>query len=641
MELLLPESLPIACDILLLPEIPTNAAASGHDHPDPDPDTDWVTLPQHVCNPCGRSNVLVINDMLPSWKQVLLSLTSCALLHEDETGLLLRLPVEPVPSTFSFSLTSDGDPENENDTTTTASTTTDLYVDWDVTLARQLWNERRAEPRTAGAVPNHNDDDDDDDGTALVEATALTKPPERDEQQEIKDPTSETPFRQDHDLTSDRMDHLDLLTQGRPSSQDDTDPAVPLLPLEPLRDLPDRIDDGHHHHHHHHHHSQKSSSSSSSSRIDQELEALQKVQFIMEQDAANLDRLIQVLGLVGLFLLGLLLWSGYQLLRAQQEDCRARDVRRAVERKLLMQSARSASRSFRMSQHSLAAAAAAAAMGPRSAGSQMPEHPTASTLTDQPPQHDFCCTPRIDNRSRNRMMILSAQPVTPTRLDFSQERVSSSSSSCARESLVRSPAVGHRVPMVSPSSPPIFARNPCFPTTAMASDVGDTTTTTTTTTSKDASLSPCSRFAKTWQAQKNTRRHRRRTKKGSHNHPPLRLQPWGVPTGGAHHWTLDGSAGNGLVLASMPMMEPLAGSRFEPHSDTAATDLLAVSITNKETPFASNFCHETAKVIPESMNTCDTKNAPAQSSPSVVPPPIPELVCTTPSSSESFVDDYW
>jgi hypothetical protein len=101
-------SFPVACDILIFPEIPSYANSGGHtkanDSAGPPFAQDFAELIQANLNPCGMANVFLLENLLVaplSPGGFLLSLASCHLLH-GASGTLF-LPVEPIPSTFAFS----------------------------------------------------------------------------------------------------------------------------------------------------------------------------------------------------------------------------------------------------------------------------------------------------------------------------------------------------------------------------------------------------------------------------------------------------------------------------------------------------------------------------------------------------------
>ena len=95
----------ISCSILILPEIPSQMEevridSSQRVYPS---STDVIEIPNARLNPCGFSNVIVLESFpltTSSSMEFLLSLTSCVILDTSTRGP--ALPVEPIPSTFAF-----------------------------------------------------------------------------------------------------------------------------------------------------------------------------------------------------------------------------------------------------------------------------------------------------------------------------------------------------------------------------------------------------------------------------------------------------------------------------------------------------------------------------------------------------------
>ena len=95
----------ISCSILILPEIPSQMEevridSSQRVYPSA---TDVIEIPNARLNPCGFSNVIVLESFpltTSSSMEFLLSLTSCVILDTSTRGP--ALPVEPIPSTFAF-----------------------------------------------------------------------------------------------------------------------------------------------------------------------------------------------------------------------------------------------------------------------------------------------------------------------------------------------------------------------------------------------------------------------------------------------------------------------------------------------------------------------------------------------------------
>ena len=94
----------IACDMLILPEIPTlNEESDGINSSS---SSDAIEISEARLNPCGMSNILVLEGLSltkspASNTKFLLSLTSCSLL-DTTTQASTFFPVEPIPSAFAF-----------------------------------------------------------------------------------------------------------------------------------------------------------------------------------------------------------------------------------------------------------------------------------------------------------------------------------------------------------------------------------------------------------------------------------------------------------------------------------------------------------------------------------------------------------
>jgi hypothetical protein len=88
-------ALPLECDILVMPEIPTSSMDATSTHSQPD-----VLEIQAALNPCSISNLLLLQDLAIQHKtSLLLSLSSCRLTYESQS-----LFVHPVPSTFAVTM---------------------------------------------------------------------------------------------------------------------------------------------------------------------------------------------------------------------------------------------------------------------------------------------------------------------------------------------------------------------------------------------------------------------------------------------------------------------------------------------------------------------------------------------------------
>jgi hypothetical protein len=687
-------SIPIACDMLLLPEIPTSITTTAG-HPDDAPAAaaaaaatpDLVEFVQNRFHPCGNPNVLVLENL--SWKQVLLSLTSCAMIYEQDTHQqqFVLLPVDPVPSTFDFRLATAT--SSSSSAAAADLSTTDLHLVFDVTQVRLQLEEILL-------LQDEQDEHDQEQLKMKMNNTAATRPT----QEESLDTVAGADF--SPKMTDDLPvpEHsIKTLKEGRHSSYS-----------------PPRFDRG-----------PINNSSSSTTRLDQELEALHRVQAIMEQDAANLDRLLQVLSWIGLGLFLTLVWSGYQLYRAKRDDARTQKLRKSVERKLLLHSALAQTPMLRTTTRRAAAAAAAAE--PTRAGepaSSTGSRQTMETNTESA-RSDELCTPRIDNRSRSR--ISAAQPITPTRLDFSLgcagQEEKSSSSPCSPSSHVSSRRQGDdittgvnqcnsknsdvvtavtgksrlqsvlaakraatgatRMAARHNSSKPEDTKNP-FASLAPAVTATATTrrqqeqriasspirSTGSTITSrailkndhdKDVTLSPCSQLAANWSARKTTRRSHRKNKKSSHlssrrpaaaSAASSQQQQFSSglsvpmfttnPIGNAATTSTITGQGSSLILCAPLPLRPIGGqqqSLVDVMATTTSVPATQQSLFRMPDPIEKKnpFCSEKDEVqgtLLSSSNACSNKSPSSGGG-----PPIPELVCSTPGSSDSFVDDYW
>ena len=124
-------SLPISCDILMLPEIPKNIEQKEKP----------LLLRQSQFNPCGLSNVLLLENLL--WKDVLLSLSSCSI----KTPQHEVLPIQPQPSTFFFAV-QEG----------IVQSMSELNVHFDFTIAELRWIEMRNANEANATVQESNFD---------------------------------------------------------------------------------------------------------------------------------------------------------------------------------------------------------------------------------------------------------------------------------------------------------------------------------------------------------------------------------------------------------------------------------------------------------------------------------------------------
>jgi hypothetical protein len=168
----LQESSPIVCDLLLLPEVPTNNH-SNHNDSRSQPRASFrerrkaVTQNQEQkvtkislmqLNPCGMDNVLLFSNLQQQTnidETFLLSLTSCHYEYHPrqqehpENDTIVLLPIDPVPSTFSFSFLPQSDqeyfvyvlPKHEKKADPAPSAIANLAVQWDATETYRLFQD--------------------------------------------------------------------------------------------------------------------------------------------------------------------------------------------------------------------------------------------------------------------------------------------------------------------------------------------------------------------------------------------------------------------------------------------------------------------------------------------------------------------
>ena len=435
----------MACDVLILPEIPT------------DDKVDMIRLTQNHSswNPCGMPNVLVLRDVL--WDKVMLSLTSCVLFLDDRT----TLPIDVVPSTFAFDLS--------------ASSEIDLYV-------------------------------------------AVEVDPHELQDLQILAPVDEVEQGVDHE----RDAHFSKVGEERPRLLEDTFQIHKPMDYERHSD-----------------------------RHEQELEALRRVQAIMDHDSTNLDCLLQVLLWIGCALFVALVWSGYQLYCAKRLESRISEILTCLQPKIL-----------RQPETSSRATTSPVLMVHRKEREHVPEP----------------STPRIDNRSRSRLDFAS-KPITPTRLDFSSvlDDASPTIRGSATTNGISAIFDDNLRTDVAPHSGPIpLAANTNLdnPFTRLPNSANTLTKDCPSPSNHDRSttdsLSPTTQLAQTWTARKSIRRRARKIKS---------TQPLGTTT-------------SGLLF-----------------SRTSRAD--SPPVKNKER------------------------------APPLLLAPIPDLVCSTPGSADSFVEEYW
>ncbi len=619
-------SCPISCNILLLPELP-----SQDDQPD------VVQFQQNQMNPCGLSNILLLENLPASWNKILLSLTSCVMMHED-----VYLPINALPSTFDFRV-------DEN-------AMADLHFIFDVSEARLRLEDHLLEQEDDTiSMVDLEWNDENELSIPISHEKAAENEKTRTPIMEHDNPPALSHRKMGTDdnfesIATDPLSHTHMYTHGKfesiaTKSRYDECPATSNVP--PVSHEQEFYFRPRH-----------------STRLDQEMEALQRVQAIMEQDSANLDRLIQVLSFVGLGLFLALLWSGYQFYRAKLDDQHAHNLRTSIERKIRIQSAFS---------HSMS-------LNRRNARSQFPPCiPQKAESIKKSPETTELCTPRIDNRSRSRISL--ATSIAPTRLDFSldtseHEDGDQSSSSFGKMKVASNDGAQLDNVSTTKSLPVVVPLSPCSTTTnpfanfsntrsgAPSDDVrgtvplfggvdrkeGNTTTTNPTFGSSvsgssmvpDANtLSPCSKLAETWAAKKTFRRSNRKKQQSKKFHPQKGLA---IPT-------LSFQPEPDSIWSTQSLLPTFPLRPFGPINSIESTDksarkqesMFQIPIQTNVNPFLSK---QNQNYVPKSSEPCVDQDAqvlqvPSIQTPTIVAPLVPDLVFSTPGSDDSFVDDYW
>jgi hypothetical protein len=138
-------SLPLSCDLAILPEI--HGSNEVHIH-----------VLQQALNPCGIDNVLVLHH-LQQGQGYLMSLSNC-LTHAKEHN---RMSVQPYPSTFYFALLPTGSSSNKNNgdiMVTTKQSSAELDVVFDMTPVLELLASNQEQPETYLSPPPITYDDE-------------------------------------------------------------------------------------------------------------------------------------------------------------------------------------------------------------------------------------------------------------------------------------------------------------------------------------------------------------------------------------------------------------------------------------------------------------------------------------------------
>lgn len=592
------DSIPITCDLLFLPELPSH-----------DEQPHMVELVQNHLNPCGLSNVLLLENLPWHDKEILLSLTSCALIYGNT-----RLPIDAVPSTFDFRFES--------------QSTSNLFIALDVTEAQLQIVELVEQERRAQTMANLSQ-------TADIDLSVSPSSTSRSKLEAVLEVQNTTVLKtKDIPLTPSNLgaDHA-FETTTECTNHHDGSEAAPISNRQECFLCPHKT-----------------------TRLDQELETLRKVQSIMEQDAANLDRLLKVLSFVGVGLFLALVWSGYQVYRAKWDDCRNHNIRTSVECKMRIQSA--------LSQFLLHPPPRTSRLSPPPRRDDPPPHRVVTPTKQQRESIEFC-TPRIDNRSRSRMS------VTPTRLDFSSDCLDTPSSPLKTKVVISDET--STVNIDSTNSPPTalsthtnknpfasYSKSTFVHHVPRQDELGRTTIfgggkehredtkpngllnssfggkATGIAVNDKSTLSPCSKLAENWAAQKALRRSNRRRKPSKLNDPQKRLL---VPTFSIPPVVDDLLQTPVLFPQPTVPLGPFVSSGKIASLDSRTTPSSHKPPQPKTNPLPKSQCNAPASVeivqLTQQSSTTSTANSPSAKC------PIPELVCSTPGSAESFVDDYW
>ncbi|KAL3944631.1 MAG: hypothetical protein SGBAC_001291 [Bacillariaceae sp.] len=247
------KSLPLVCDILMLPELPS--------------DEEPASLSQKQLNPCGIENVIWMQNMQQTGA-MLMSLTSCHVVAAvDDNEMTVVLPVQPVPSTFVI----DGGGETKS---TVDQQVSNLNVAFDFEMAEQLWDELLLKDATANA--------------------SVTTAPHQAKENHIRE--------------------AEVKDSSKPTKKNDSSDAAQVgcdLTLEPF--YQDLIRSSFQQ-------QQQQPTKRSFAPSDSPEVVLKHLQMMTEKEAQVLDRILIVLGAVGVFLLGLLWWSGREVFRASRKE---------------------------------------------------------------------------------------------------------------------------------------------------------------------------------------------------------------------------------------------------------------------------------------------------------------------------------
>eukprot|EP00934_Nitzschia_sp_Nitz4_P006007 Nitzschia sp. Nitz4//scaffold106_size73319//48100//49962//NITZ4_005740-RA/size73319-processed-gene-0.53-mRNA-1//1//CDS//3329532532//5997//frame0 len=574
-------SLPIVCDILVLPEIPEQPRqreSSGwfstwfrrreEDIESTEISNQVVERSHEPLNPCGVDNLLLLEDL--PWHQVLLSLTSCHMnYHVESVNTTLQFPVEVSPSTFAVSF---------------SQSLTELDLSLGTSHAKDLLQGSLAQIEESDVVDTVEDPPD----------TADFLPWDELELQDIEmtDSTSD-PSVGAHSLEA-VVESEKNTNFGPPISAGFMWDICMIPSPQPQMEETAGMTD---------------------SRISQELEAISRVHAMMEQDNVNLDLMIRLLSYLAIGLFGLLLWAGYQYYQDRLEIQRARVLRTAVERKLHIQPPRSTTTTEVRT-------------------TTPPSTPTTTTpSTTVAPRTWFTPSFPQGNISWDHVPILSPRYIQNWDLMVSNTpRISNRSSTTS----AMAPWTGSTgvLESYSPRIPPSLSDIAHFDTLASKSNFRSDECCNSPVRPQSPkkskadggnkeNLSPCSKFTKSWTENKCVRRNHRKKR-------TAKLEPFANPTN---------------VCGTNTAGGPVAQQLSQPREEEDVTNSFLVSRNHHVLPPNSNPTDLGHSQEATHTNTTLRRNldgADRVSTPTSRPPPIPDLVCATPGSADSaFVEDYW
>jgi hypothetical protein len=252
---------------------------------------DALHLPKNLMNPCGTSNIMVLESLPWNSRQdgrtadvgtVLVSLTSCSVMYQNESSFeeqdMYHLPIEPVPSTFVLDF--DG---NTHSSTMMGSgqRLAELSVEFDYGRAARIVND-------------------------------------------LTDDRVE-PIREQNGGSLEAVQAIRDMSTGLPPNA----PSSCHFELDGKEDV---------------HASQAGASTSSRDVQQQQLmpsikdfeeqkALLQQLQLRMEQDARSLDMTLRALGCAGVFLFGFLIWAVYQFYRSNSKsDKQTKEIQESMKK---------------------------------------------------------------------------------------------------------------------------------------------------------------------------------------------------------------------------------------------------------------------------------------------------------------------